>query len=238
MLDTTPERAILPADDQPATVATPLRLKMSPSISPKIEVDFTPRKSAKTFKECLIVMPMLGLILWFFFDSAIKPQLIDRIEKFHSGEVYYNSELGLDLEFYTSGWTQVAIGTFSSEEDLQDVVAEFESPIKGSFYIIWNQGKDADATSISRYRQKQFLEGYPDGSCRQVKKFAKSSQNINVYTRCAENDLVSHQNQYSTLITSQGVYYELSGYFHSSKTQYKRYIKTIKRMANEFEAAQ
>jgi hypothetical protein len=238
MLDTTPERVIIPADDQSDPAKTPLRLKISPPRNPWIDVEFTSRTTAQTVIECLLIIPMLGLILWFFFDSAIKPHLIDRIEKFHRGEVYHNSELGLDIEFYTSGWTQVAIGTFSSKEDSQDVVAEFESPIKGSFYIIWNQGTDADATGISRYRQQQFLEGNPDGNCRQLKKFAKSSQNINVYTSCAESDLVSHQNQYSTLINSQGVYYELSGYFYSSKTQYKGYIKTIKRMANEFEAAQ
>jgi len=199
------------------------------------DVEFTPRKTAQTIVECLIAIPLLCLILWLFFDSAIKPHLIEKIKEYQKGDIYINNERGLSLEFHSDGWTQVAVGTYA-EEDLEDVVAEFSSPIEGNFYIIWDQGDEAD--NLAKYRQEDFLESLPDAKCNQIKKFATNELDINTYTTCTEKDASNHYNQYTTLVESKGIFYELFGYFQTTPGQHKRHIKSIKIMADGFEAIQ
>lgn len=177
----------------------------------------------------VLCAPIMAFVLWFVVDNQMTIMSQKPINAFSN---ITDKKQKIKLNIQHDGWSEVDVGTYSNG----DADLEIKGPGESMYFVVFNHGSSESFDSLAQWRIGQAYDDFSSNNCRQNRTFVEDTLDIQVHVVCQGTELGDPSIQTVTLLSIDGEYFELFGYYSSTKNTFKEHKVNFINMSKGFAA--
>lgn len=196
------------------------------------EVKFSGSEKGYSVLEWLILVPFLPVVTALMLYLAIEPLLLDRVSELEADSIYLDDGGLYELPIVGSGWSEVAVGTYSQD----DAEVEFQGPLSHMYFVVFAHGLQQSMDDLARMRIEDAQAELIAAKCSQERRFGANRLSVVTNIQCVGSVLGAPSIQLFSFIETDAGTYELYGQLLTPQLSYRRHHEAMKKMASGFES--